>query len=93
MFASGGMGAVVWHPLCCRCEWPSSHQRLHVDFQQLHTFAVLKACDTLLIAPAAVTVYAVAATRDAAQAYVSNGSGASWMFAKFRCERSSWKWP
>ena len=28
--------------------------------------------------------------RDAAQAYVGDGSGTSWLFAKFRCERSSW---
>ena len=43
----------------------------------------------LLVVPAAVTVYAAAAIRDAAQAYVGDGSGTSWLFAKFRCERSS----
>lgn len=51
---------------------------------------MLKACGTLLVVPAAVTVYAAAAIGDAAQAYVSDGSGTSWLFVNFRCERSSW---
>lgn len=62
-------------------------------FSAAADFAVLKACGMLLVVPAAVTVYAAAAIRDAAQAYVGDSSGTSWLFAKFRCERSSWKWP
>ena len=54
---------------------------------------MLKACGMLLVMPAAVSVDAAAAIRGAAQAYVGDGSGTSWLFAKFRCERSSWKWP
>eukprot|EP00956_Cyclotella_meneghiniana_P013707 scaffold19997_cov84-Cyclotella_meneghiniana.AAC.1 len=47
------------------------------------------ACGVLLVGRAAVSVDAAAAIRDAAQAYISAGSGTSWLFAKFRCERSS----
>lgn len=63
------------------------------SFSAATDFAVLIACGTLLVVPAAATVYTAAAIRDAAQAYVGDGSGTSWLFAKFRCERSSWKWP
>ena len=51
---------------------------------------MLKAYCTLLVVSAAVSVDAAAAIRGAAQAYVGDGSGTSWLFAKFRCERSSW---
>ena len=59
-------------------------------FAAATSFAVLKACGMLLVMPAAVSVDATAAIRGAAQAYVGDGSGTSWLFAKFRCERSSW---
>eukprot|EP00956_Cyclotella_meneghiniana_P037584 scaffold140839_cov79-Cyclotella_meneghiniana.AAC.2 len=58
------------------------------------TAFAIKACGTLLVvAVLAVSVDAGTAIRDADQAYVDDGSGTSWLFAKFQSERSSWKWP
>ena len=66
MFASGGMGAVVWHPLCYCCEWPSSHQRLQVDFRS-YSLCRVNSLNTLLVVTAAVLVEVGAAIRGAAR--------------------------
>ena len=45
---------------------------------------MLKAYGTLLVVPAAVSVDAAAAIRDAARLYVGDGSSTSWLIAIFR---------
>jgi hypothetical protein len=53
-------------------------------FAAATAFAVSKAYGTLLVVPAAVSVDAAAAIKDAARLYVGDGSGTSWLIAIFR---------